>query len=56
MAFFRGHESAGKRQRAGTRRGNQSLRQALTLAAWANPRLPGSRQGIRGFDGDGSKA
>ena len=29
------HESAGNRQRAGTRRGNRSLRQALILAAWA---------------------
>ena len=29
------NESAGKRQRAGTRRGNRSLRQALILAAWA---------------------
>jgi len=29
------NESAGKRKRAGTRRGNRSLRQALILAAWA---------------------
>lgn len=29
------NESAGKRKKAGTRRGNRALRQALTLAAWA---------------------
>lgn len=29
------NESAGKRKRAGTRRGNRALRQALVLAAWA---------------------
>jgi transposase len=29
------NESAGKRKKTGTRRGNRALRQALTLAAWA---------------------
>ncbi len=29
------NESAGKRKRAGTRRGNRALRQALVMAAWA---------------------